>query len=569
MLGVLRMDVSESRAAFKELMPQIFAEPRKYRPLLKNPLKIRSKYDNENIRKAVTTLLERQGLREDTPLLSIGKDGPSDQCRTFVCTLAKSTQQTRKLRSYDNGHDDPDLKATIVEAAMATAAAPRYFDPVLIGDQKFIDGGLGANNPVAEAWEEAEELWGDFGTIEDNINCLVSIGTGHQGLKEWKDQDVPHLAKSAAQIATDSNRAAASFMGQHKSLCRSGKLFRLDVEQGLQRIGLDEHSRIGRIQQVTHEYLSFLGVNGPPRRCAERLRLDNMRRPALLPALAAVPGQPVGLDAHGDSRRVSPELLGHSIVFGSWQFEQEAFAIERCESEEYIHAKLSPIQKNVSVVMLHGVTGCGTTHLAVSYVRRYEQDYSHRIRINGSSASTFEATMKELANFIRQVDRSWTAQVAGNSPRAMTIREDIDSITRWLNVPGNHHWIFLIDGLDGRTSPPNSAGRSTSSYIHDFIGTLNQGSVILTSRLEWQGPHLLRVTKMLPNEATSLLAAILRNVDNAQADNTPGRPDPLRPSCQCMLTQVQVLRSWPLSCTTMPDRSAMLDSALPKKEPST
>jgi predicted acylesterase/phospholipase RssA len=49
--------------------------------------------------------------------------------------------------------DDPtkihDLsRITIWQAARATSAAPTYFERLTVGDDQFVDGGLGYNNPV-------------------------------------------------------------------------------------------------------------------------------------------------------------------------------------------------------------------------------------------------------------------------------------------------------------------------------------------------------------------------------------------------------------------------------------
>lgn len=71
----------------------------------------------------------------------------------------------------------------IIKAAMATSAAPYYFDPVKLEVQdpdpkygkishKLIDGGLNANTPVLIGFSEAKLLW------PNRKIFLVSIGTG-------------------------------------------------------------------------------------------------------------------------------------------------------------------------------------------------------------------------------------------------------------------------------------------------------------------------------------------------------------------------------------------------------
>ena len=49
-------------------------------------------------------------------------------------------------------------KTRIWEAARATSAASSFFDPIKIGQfgEEFVDGAVGANNPVAQLWNEAK-----------------------------------------------------------------------------------------------------------------------------------------------------------------------------------------------------------------------------------------------------------------------------------------------------------------------------------------------------------------------------------------------------------------------------
>lgn len=56
------------------------------------------------------------------------------------------------LRSYKTGPNLPEEfpHLTIWEAARATSAAPTYFERLTVGQDHFIDGGVGWNNPVLE-----------------------------------------------------------------------------------------------------------------------------------------------------------------------------------------------------------------------------------------------------------------------------------------------------------------------------------------------------------------------------------------------------------------------------------
>jgi len=64
-------------------------------------------------------------------------------------------------------------KSRVWQAIRCTSAAPYYFDDVLIGDARFQDGGLVANNPGVLGFREAQRLWPGR-----RIGCVVSVGTG-------------------------------------------------------------------------------------------------------------------------------------------------------------------------------------------------------------------------------------------------------------------------------------------------------------------------------------------------------------------------------------------------------
>ena len=75
------------------------------------------------------------------------------------------------------------------DAARATAAAPTYFEPLLLGERSLIDGGVFATNPAMCAYAEAARLRGGADAADVRI---VSLGTGrltrridHDDAKGW------------------------------------------------------------------------------------------------------------------------------------------------------------------------------------------------------------------------------------------------------------------------------------------------------------------------------------------------------------------------------------------------
>ncbi len=115
------------------------------------------------------------------------------------------------LRSYrlPNGLG---VVATIRDAALATSAASGYFDPVTIGSREFVDGALGANNPVEQVEGEASNIW-CFETrdLKPHVKCFISIGAGYPSARAVEDSVAIFLKSTLAGIATEAEDTAQRF----------------------------------------------------------------------------------------------------------------------------------------------------------------------------------------------------------------------------------------------------------------------------------------------------------------------------------------------------------------------
>jgi hypothetical protein len=167
-------------------------------------------------------------------------------------------------------------KVKIWQAARATSAATGFFEPISIAGQTFTDGATRANNPINEIWTEATDLWNDSDDagswkLEDNLQCLVSIGTGMPLLKAFGDS-LLQIGKSLVAIATDCQTTDEAFHRHHKNLAAEGRYFRFNVTRGLENIGLESAEKMGIIKTATRNYLSSEDTFGVIKGCAANLR---------------------------------------------------------------------------------------------------------------------------------------------------------------------------------------------------------------------------------------------------------------------------------------------------------
>jgi predicted acylesterase/phospholipase RssA len=160
------------------------------------------------------------------------------------------TYKVPKNQSFD---------CTIWEAARATTAAPTFFKSIEIGrpgsKERFIDGGVGRNNPMSQVFEEAELVFP--GRL---VACAISLGTGQaKTIAIRKPSPFQRIlpfdvVNTMVQIATDCERMAEETSRRFKSF--TNFYFRFNVEHGLQNVTLSQWDRLGEVTTHTNQYMS-------------------------------------------------------------------------------------------------------------------------------------------------------------------------------------------------------------------------------------------------------------------------------------------------------------------------
>ncbi|KAI4610293.1 hypothetical protein J4E80_008057 [Alternaria sp. BMP 0032] len=263
MLGRLRMSVKDCIAAYLSLSERVFRKPRSGFTILG---KVRSRFDSEELARAVKKVISAQGLAEDSLL----KDSDA-ACKVFVCATAMEAVGTVCFTSYrtPGGNDDLLECTKIWEACLATSAAPSFFDPVVIGPYRetYLDGAMGANNPVRKVLDQAQLMWG-AGPQGERVKCLVSIGTGLPPLKSF-DDNVFHIGKTIFAMATETQRTAEDFGHEHQSLGARQWYYRFNVLRGLEGIGLEEAAKVNMMAAATRKYLDSEEVQRQIQACMQ------------------------------------------------------------------------------------------------------------------------------------------------------------------------------------------------------------------------------------------------------------------------------------------------------------
>jgi predicted acylesterase/phospholipase RssA len=250
MLGRLEMDVDQCIEAYNQLMKIVFSEKVNNLPVgwLGN---IKAQYDSQRLRSAIENVIIQTGASPN----DLMNDGVTRRCRAFVCATAKATLQITRLRSY-TVRDEDAVSATICEAALATAAATGFFEPVTIDNRQYVDGAFGANNPIEEIEEEAADIWcPTTRELKPLVKCIISIGTGSPGQRALDDNIILFLTKTLVRMATKPEGIERRFVARWNKEYSEKRYFRFSVEQGLQDVNMADYSKQDMITSTTYDYL--------------------------------------------------------------------------------------------------------------------------------------------------------------------------------------------------------------------------------------------------------------------------------------------------------------------------
>jgi len=280
MLFRLRMTVDEAITAYARLSEDVFSSKSVWSNMKTNA----SRLENA-IAKLINSSLDVHE-REAQTMPMLDDNGPKwrvvqikfatsiDIFYSFVsASTAKNLSSPTLFRTYESHRASYDC--TIVEALRATTAEDPFFPSIDIGDanlkETFIHGGLRLNSPVKAVLQEAELI-----SPDQRISCLLSIGSGAQGIIGFNTTSTPALAKVLRQDMNDGERISEEVAKE----LSNRKVFycRLNVEHGLEGIGFEDFERLGDVRTHTQKYLEKHDVE---MKASELVRVLNRRTGAL------------------------------------------------------------------------------------------------------------------------------------------------------------------------------------------------------------------------------------------------------------------------------------------------
>ena len=108
----------------------------------------------------------------------------------------------------------------------------------------------------------------DFNSL---VKCWLTVGTGVQENLTF-DNNAYKLMKRLPSFITETETTHRRFQDNWRREWREGRVFRFQVSQGLQNVGLDSYKKEGHIVAATAQYLEETIQQTNLRTCVENLR---------------------------------------------------------------------------------------------------------------------------------------------------------------------------------------------------------------------------------------------------------------------------------------------------------
>ncbi|KAH6981463.1 hypothetical protein EDB80DRAFT_899547 [Ilyonectria destructans] len=445
MLGRLRMTIDECITAYTSLSNKVF-EKKSHRVKINGQLQ--GRFDTMALGQAVKQILVDNGHGEDELL----QDPSKTACKIFVCATSKETGDTVCLTSYrPRGLAHLYDSTKIWQACRATSAATTFFDPIAIGpfQEQFIDGALGANNPVYAIWNQAQDVWGD--QLRGSLRCLVSIGTGVPTLRPVRD-DVLGIGATLKKLATETETTAERFRRDKSSLDDEGRYYRFNVVRGLEDVGLEESKKQREIAAATGRYVASEDVFRQMKACANGLARKQYFGLYKTPFdLAGVPTSSNFVDRPSDT----------------------------ADLEKYLLPRRSHSPQTRKVFVLHGLGGVGKTQLAINFARRHQATFSSVFWLDGRSEDRLR---RSIAGCVSRIPKRQIPSAGRNQSEAHD-KDDLDtavaSVMEWLARPDNGDWLLIFDNVD----QDYEQGGVTGAYDPRRYLPGDHGAILVTTRL--------------------------------------------------------------------------------------
>ncbi|KAF8596369.1 FabD/lysophospholipase-like protein [Ceratobasidium sp. AG-I] len=397
-------------------------------------------------------------------------------CKVMVCAMSADAMRgaiPTCIRTYRvAANQGPDC--TIVQAVRATMATPGMFKRAWIEEHTvkaaYIGGGLGCNNPTAQAIDEVDQVFPGR-----TIQTIISVGSGQlrsASVPERRrlSQFLPsNLIDTLGSIATDCERTNQELSRRFSRTPNA--YFRFNTEHGMQDTDQSDPARLSQVRAHTETYLKDAVVTANMDRA---VRSTEGKGEAVIAIERGIqlPSQPI-------------------FRVGRCPPPSRAFTGREDILNQMDHYFSSPGSLERRLFVLHGLGGAGKTQLALKFVQSHKHLFSNVFYLDATTRETVSAGLAALVK----------AAQAGTMPE--------DGLP-WL-ASQEEQWLLVLNNAD-----------DPELNLHDFFPQCAHGDILITTRNQQMVAHTTglesecRVGGMKPDDALQLLLKTSRADDREE-----------------------------------------------------
>ncbi|KAK7959754.1 uncharacterized protein PG986_004608 [Apiospora aurea] len=162
------------------------------------------------------------------------------------------------------------------------------------------------------------------------------------------------------------------------------------------------------------------------------------------------------------------------------------------------------------VIVLHGLGGIGKTQIAITYAKRYRDEYSAVFWLNIKDEASIQQSFIKVATQIMQ--QYPDASLLSAEGKRQSHEETIEAVKAWLSLSNNTRWLLIYDNLDNPRLTNSAEGAGID--IHQFLPTAYQGSIIITTRSSQVDlGYMIRIRKLVSIENNVDARSLVRELD--------------------------------------------------------
>lgn len=183
---------------------------------------------------------------------------------TSDCLVTSYDTEKRDIHLFKShkAREDPERNCPIDEVALATSAAPTFFEPIQTSKKNcLIDGGMYANNPSMCAFVEARKL-------TNKKMMMLSVGTGREErpypFEQIKDYGLVEWIQPVIKILMGANADVTEYFAERMLELNGDAYYRFNTQLTREEAEMDDTSEhnLRRLQALAWEEFARMEENG-------------------------------------------------------------------------------------------------------------------------------------------------------------------------------------------------------------------------------------------------------------------------------------------------------------------